>query len=391
MVESALSEKPKVQRIADTVSHYFVQIVVIVSALTFFIWVKFTGNMEQAVQFSLAVLVVSCPCALGIATPLAVVVGISEALTKGILVKKPSSFEIFPKIDTVVFDKTGTLTEGRFQVVRYELRSSDALDIVYTMETYSNHPIARAIREFAEKQGARKIELAECREKVGRGVECGEYFIGEYEDENIPEDVWKAVALRRNGEVLAVFYLKDTLRQEAKFVVNEIKRMGLTAVLISGDRTETTKFVARELGFDSFMAEVKPEEKKEVVKSLQEEGLRVAMVGDGVNDAPALAQSDLSFAVPHGVDITKQVGDIVLLSGITKLPESFKLGKKVNNKIKQNLAWAFVYNLIGIPVASGLFYKFGVYLKPELAGLLMALSSVTVVANTVLLRAGSRG
>ncbi len=391
MVESALSEKPKVQRIADTVSHYFVQIVVIVSALTFFIWVKFTGNMEQAVQFSLAVLVVSCPCALGIATPLAVVVGISEALTKGILVKKPSSFEIFPEIDTVVFDKTGTLTEGRFQVVRYELLSSEALDIVYTMETYSNHPIARAIREFAERQGAKKIELAECREKVGRGVECGEYFIGEYEDENIPEDVWKAVALRRNGEVLAVFYLKDTLRQEAKFVVNEIKRMGLTAVLISGDRTETTKFVARELGFDSFMAEVKPEEKKEVVKSLQEEGLRVAMVGDGVNDAPALAQSDLSFAVPHGVDITKQVGDIVLLSGITKLPESFKLGKKVNNKIKQNLAWAFVYNLIGIPVASGLFYKFGVYLKPELAGLLMALSSVTVVANTVLLRAGSRG
>jgi len=201
--------------------------------------------------------------------------------------------------------------------------------------------------------------------------------------------VWKAVALHRNGEVLAVFYLKDTLRQEAKFVVNEMKKLGLTTILLSGDRTETTKFVAKELGFDSFFAEVKPEEKREMIKSLQEEGLKVAMVGDGVNDAPALAQSDLSFAVPTGVDITKQVGDVVLLSGISRLPESFKLGKRVNSKIKQNLLWAFLYNVIGIPVAAGALYNYGIYLKPELAGLLMALSSISVVANTVLLQAGS--
>ncbi len=389
MVESALSEKPRIQRIADTVSHYFVQAVVVVSAATFFLWVKLTGSMEMAVQFSLAVLVISCPCAMGIATPLAVVVGISKALSRGILIKKPSSLEVFPLINAIVFDKTGTLTEGRFQVVRYELRSSEALDIAYSMESFSNHPIAKAIRDFAKKNGARKVELAGCREVLGRGVECGEYFIGEYEDENIPEDVWKAVALRRNGEVLAVFYLKDTLRQEAKFVVSEMKKLGLTTILLSGDRTETTKFVAKELGFDSFFAEVKPEEKKEMIKGLQEEGLRVAMVGDGVNDAPALAQSDLSFAVPHGVDITKQVGDVVLLSGVAKLPESFRLGKKVNSKIKQNLVWAFLYNVVGIPVAAGLFYKYGVYLKPELAGLLMALSSVSVVANTILLQAGS--
>ncbi|EDP76312.1 cation transporting ATPase (E1-E2 family) protein [Hydrogenivirga sp. 128-5-R1-1] len=389
MVESALSEKPRIQRIADTVSHYFVQAVVVVSAATFFLWVKLTGSMEMAVQFSLAVLVISCPCAMGIATPLAVVVGISKALSRGILIKKPSSLEVFPLINAIVFDKTGTLTEGRFQVVRYELRSSEALDIAYSMESFSNHPIAKAIRDFAKKNGARKVELVGCREVLGRGVECGEYFIGEYEDENIPEDVWKAVALRRNGEVLAVFYLKDTLRQEAKFVVSEMKKLGLTTILLSGDRTETTKFVAKELGFDSFFAEVKPEEKKEMIKGLQEEGLRVAMVGDGVNDAPALAQSDLSFAVPHGVDITKQVGDVVLLSGVAKLPESFRLGKKVNSKIKQNLVWAFLYNVVGIPVAAGLFYKYGVYLKPELAGLLMALSSVSVVANTILLQAGS--
>ncbi|WP_457599787.1 heavy metal translocating P-type ATPase [Hydrogenivirga sp.] len=389
MVERSLSEKPKIQRLADTVSHYFVQVVVLISALTFFLWIKFTGNMEQAVQFSLAVLVISCPCALGIATPLAVVVGISKALTKGILIKKPSSLEVFPKINAVVFDKTGTLTEGRFQVVRYELRSSEALDLAYTMESYSNHPIARAIREFAKKQGAKEVALTGCRERLGQGIECGEYFIGEYEEEDIPKDVWKAVALRKNGEVLAVFYLKDTLRQEAKFVVNEVKKLGMTTILISGDRTEVTKFVAKELGFDSFMAEVKPEEKREAVRSLQEEGFRVAMVGDGVNDAPALAQADLSFAVPHGVDITKQVGDVLLISGIARLPESFRLGISVDRKIKQNLAWAFIYNLVGIPVAAGMFYKFGIYLKPEVAGLLMSLSSVSVVANTMLLRAKS--
>lgn len=391
MIEEALSEKPKIQKLADRVSHYFVQTVVLISALTFLSWIKLGANFEQAVQFALAVLVISCPCALGIATPLAVAVGISKALTRGILIKRPSTLEVFPKINMVVFDKTGTLTEGRFQVVRYELRSSEALDVVYTMEGYSNHPIAKAIRDFAKKQGARAIELDGCKELLGRGIVCGEYFIGEYEEEALPEDVWKAVALKRNGEILAVFYLKDTLRQEAKLVVGEMKKLGLKTVLLSGDRTKTTKFVAKELGFDSFMAEVKPEEKRRVVASLQEEGFKVAMVGDGVNDAPALAQADLSFAVPHGVDITKQVGDVVLLSGIGKLPESFRLGESVSNKIRQNLAWAFVYNVVGIPVAAGLFYKFGVYLKPELAGLMMALSSVSVVANTLLLWKGSKG
>ena len=390
MVESALSEKPRVQRLADKVSHYFVQFVVIVASLTFFLWIKLTGNLEMAVQFSLAVLVISCPCALGIATPLAVVVGISKALTKGILIKKPSSIEVFPKIDTIVFDKTGTLTEGKFQVVKWEIFAPDALDIVLTMESLSNHPIAVAIREFAKKQGAKQLELSGCREVVGKGIECGDYFIGEYVDDSIPEDVWKAVALRKGDEVLAVFYLKDTLRQEAKLVVGEIKKMGLTTVLLSGDRTETTKFVAMELGFDSFMAEVKPEEKKSIVKSLQEEGFRVAMVGDGVNDAPALAQADLSFAVPHGVDMTKQVGDVVLLSGIGSLPEAFRLGKQVNRKILQNLGWAFVYNVVGIPISAGVLYKFGIYLKPEIAGLLMALSSISVVANTVLLSKSSK-
>ena len=388
MVDTALLEKPKVQRLADRVSHYFVQVVLLISVLTFFLWIKLGGSLEQAVQFSLAVLVVSCPCALGIATPLAIVVGISRALSRGILIKKPSSLELLSKIDVLVFDKTGTLTEGKFGVVRCDLRSPEALDIALTMESRSNHPVAKAIREYALKQGAREVELVGCKELIGKGIRCGEYFIGGYDMQE--EDSWKTVALKKGEEVLALFYLKDTLRQEARYVVSEMKKMGIKTLLLSGDRASSTRLVAEELGFDDFVAEVKPEEKKEFIKSLQDRGLKVAMVGDGLNDAPALAQADLSFAVVGGADITKQTGDIVLLSGIGSLPEAFRLGLTVNRKIKQNLLWAFIYNVVGIPLAGGLFFKFGLYLKPEIAGLLMALSSVSVVANTVLMRSGSK-
>ncbi len=385
MVEQALADKPKIQRIADKVSHYFVQLVILISLITFALWMLKTGDLQKAVQFSLAVLVISCPCALGIATPLAVAVGISKALTKGILIKKPSSLEVFPQIDIVVFDKTGTVTEGKFKVVKFEAHSPEALDLALTLEQVSNHPIAKAIRDFAKSRGAKALQLTGCRELVGKGVECGDYFIGEFEKDLPSEGDLKKVALTKGDEVIAVFYLQDTILEKAHSVIKTLKSMGLKTVLLSGDREETTRRVARELEFDDFIAQVKPEEKKEVILSLQRQGHKVAMVGDGVNDAPALAQADLSFAVPHGTDITKQVGDVVLLRGIEVLPQAFRLGKRVNSKIKQNLFWAFIYNLVGIPVASGIFYGAGIYLKPEIAGLMMALSSVSVVANTLLL------
>jgi len=386
MIDRALAEKPRIQRLADRISHYFVQAVVVIAALTFLLWLKASGDLQKAVQFSLAVLVISCPCALGIATPLAVVVGISRALRAGILIKRPPAIEVFPKVDLVIFDKTGTLTEGRFQVVECDLKSDTALDIALSLESRSNHPIARAIREFARSRGAREIPLADCREIAGRGVQCGEYFIGDAGEERTASDhVTKRIALRKGDELLAVFHLRDTLRKEARAVVSAVKALGLKPVLLSGDRESATRSVAQELGFEEFIAEVSPEDKKRVVEEFQRKGHVVAMVGDGINDAPALAQADLSFAVPHGVDITKQVGDVILLSGIRSLPYAFSLCREVNAKIKQNLGWAFVYNVVGIPIAGGALYKFGVYLKPEIAGLMMALSSLSVVANTLLL------
>lgn len=382
LIDSALGDKPKIQRFADRVSHYFVQFVIAMSLFVFLLWMGKTGDVQTATRFSLALLVISCPCALGIATPLAVAVGVSIALRKGILIKKPSLIEVFPKIDLLVFDKTGTLTEGKFRVTGSEIFSDKALDIAYSMERGSNHPVARAVRDFAREKGAKEIELGECKEVRGKGVVCGELFIGAPEKER----GLKKVVLKRGGEVLAIFYLRDELRKEARDVVKEVKGMGIETVLLSGDGPSMTKRVAEEVGIDRFFASMTPEEKRERVRAFQKEGKVVAMVGDGINDAPALAQADLSFAVAQGTDITKRAGDVILLSGIQNLPFAFRLGRAVSGKIKQNLLWAFLYNVVSMPVAAGLFYNWGLYLKPELAGLMMSLSSLSVVLNTLLLK-----
>ncbi len=382
LVDEAISEKPKIQRIVDRVSHYFVQGVVLIALTTLGFWLYATGDLQRAVQFSLAVLVVACPCALGIATPLAVVVGLSESLKRGVLVKKPSVFEVIPKIDLMVFDKTGTLTEGRFEVVEAKVMDPEALSVAYTAEKVSNHPIARAIREFARREGAKEIPLPDCREEKGRGVRCGDYFVGTREGKDSP---FKEVVVKRGEKTLALFFLRDKLREEAGEVVKEVKSLGIRTLIISGDRRDITRKVAEELGFDGFVAEVLPEGKKVEIEKLQRRGHTVGMVGDGINDAPALAQADVSFAMSQGADIAKQAGDVVLLSGIRGLVFALKFGRRVSSKIKQNLFWAFAYNSLGIPVAAGVFYKFGIFLKPEIAGLLMALSSLSVVLNTLTL------
>ncbi len=383
LVDSALSEKPEVQRLADKVSHYFVQFVILLSVIVFSVWFYLTGDIQKAVQFSLAVLVISCPCAFGIAVPLAVATGISKFLEKGILIKKPSIIEIIPKINMMVFDKTGTITEGKFRVKEFKAFSEDALDIAYTMESVSNHPVARSIREFARSRGAKEVNLKGCKEIIGKGIVCGEFFIGS--DGNV-KGCSKSVVLKKKDKILAIFCLEDTLREEAKRVIEEIKSLGIKIFLLSGDREEITQKVAKELGFDEFKGGVSPEEKLKVIEELQKKGFKVSMVGDGINDAPALAKADLSVAIAQGSDITKQVGDVILLSGISSLPHVFKIGILTVRKIKQNIAWAFVYNIMGIPVAGGLLYKFGIVLKPEIAGLMMALSSLSVVLNTLTMK-----
>lgn len=387
MVEEALNSKPRLQRLADRVSHYFVQVVVLISLITFAAWFTLTEDLQTSITFSLAVLVISCPCALGIATPLAVAVGIVRSLKEGILIKKPEVLEKVGDIELLLFDKTGTLTEGRFRVVKAEAFTDDAYSYALSMEKISNHPVAKAIVEFCKSKGAKELDLGNCKEEVGVGITCGNLTAREASFWGISTNgASNVVGVGTEDKLYALFYLEDRIRPEAKEVIERIKSLGIKPVLITGDREDKAKKVAESLGFEEFFAQVRPEDKLNKVEELQRQGYRVGMVGDGVNDAPAMAKADVSFAVNTGTDITKQVGDIVLLSGIRALPSSVVWGRATYRKIKENLFWAFAYNSVGIPVAAGLLYKWGIYLKPEIAGLLMALSSLSVVLNTLRLR-----
>ncbi len=382
LIEESLHEKPEIQKLSDKVSHYFVQVVILLSIITFVAWYLLSGELQKAVLFSLSVLVVSCPCAFGIAVPLTTAVGIYKALKKSLLVKKPSVFELVPKLRAVVFDKTGTLTEGKLKVERVEL-DEKYYPIVYAMEEYSNHPVAVALREFLKNKVRSKAKLENCEEVVGVGVRCGRFIVGKGSLWNLNgENGAMTVGFGTEDRLIGYFVLKDKLRDEAKEVIKFLKDKGIRVILLTGDREENARSVADELGIEEVISDVKPEEKREVIRELRKEGLVVGMVGDGINDSPALATADLGIAVSSGTDVAKVTGDVII-HNLLSLKELFLLSERVYGKIKENLFWALVYNALFIPVSAGIFYKFGVHLKPEFAGLLMSLSSVSVVMNTL--------
>jgi Cu2+-exporting ATPase/Cu+-exporting ATPase len=373
LVEESLSKKPSLQRLADRFSHYFVQFVVAVSFLAFLLWYLKTGDLRLSVNFSLAVLVVSCPCAFGIAVPLALVMGLLRCYRKGVLVKNPAVFE--RQVDIVVLDKTGTLTEGKPQLVDIKLYDETALKLACGLAVASNHPYSIAIRQYCQQKGVSPIELQECKEEPGTGIYSNGLFLGRSEEGH--------VALKEGNRLLAEFFFEDKLREEAKEVVSYLKRKGIKLFMLTGDKKEKAIKIAKELNIDQFLAEAKPEDKLKVVEELQSKGYRVAVVGDGINDAPAMAKADLSVAIGSGTDLAKRVGDVILLKGLKGLMDFFELKDKTIRRVKENLFWAFFYNTLSIPLAGGLLYSKGFYLKPELAGLLMALSSLSVVLNSV--------
>ncbi len=371
LVEDALVQKPKVQRLADRVSHYFVQFAIGLSFLVFLFWFFKTGDLQKAITFSLAVMVISCPCAFGIAVPLVLTVGLARAYQRGVLVKKPEAFE--KGIDILLIDKTGTLTEGKPKVK--EVRSyGDYLNLAYSLSLKSNHPYSVAIMEYCKSLGAKEITLKDCREEVGVGVFCEGYMLGR-------GDKGQTV-LMENRKVLAEFYFEESLRESAKEVLEYIRSIGVELFLVSGDEEERVKKVAKQLGIDRWFAKMDPQGKLSLLEGLQAKGYRVGMVGDGINDAPVLAKADLSFAMGSGTDVAKFTTDVILNSGLVGLREFFRLSKWVSRRIKQNLLWAFGYNVLAIPIAGGVFYPH-LFIKPEFAGLLMALSSLSVVINSL--------
>ncbi|MFN3567381.1 MAG: heavy metal translocating P-type ATPase [Caldimicrobium sp.] len=376
MVEEAISRKPPLQRIVDKISHYFVQVIIILSLLVFVLWYQRTGNLPLSFNFALALLVISCPCALGIAVPLVISVGLVRSYKKGLLVKDPAVFEKAQSINCLILDKTGTLTKGKPQIISFKEYKEDALSIAFGLAKTSSHPYSRAIVEFAMKKGITPKEFKECKEVPGEGIYCGDYFFGK-------SSKFKGLSLQKGDTLLAEFIVEDELREDAKEIIEFLQKSGIKIILATGDTQTKAEKVASLLGIKEVYAEVKPEDKLKLVEEFQGKGYKVGMVGDGINDAPALAKADLSFVMAEGTDLSKRIGEVILLSGLRGLQVFFQNTFWLRKRIFQNLFWAFLYNILGIPIAGGLLYSYGVVLKPEIAGLMMALSSISVVLNSV--------
>ena len=415
LVQEAQGSKPPVQRIADKAVSYFIPVVLLVAISSFIVWYFILGDtLENKLLFSLtnliSVLVVACPCALGLATPTAVTVGLGRGAEFGVLIKKGEALEISQKLTTVIFDKTGTLTKGRPEVTDIigTGRDDDALlKMVASVEHNSSHPLAEAIVRKAREKKVKLVTVKNFDTLSGKGVvavvDGKEMIIGNrilFSEKNISFQKFeqKIVQLESEGKtvlligfgnkLIGLMAIADTLKETTKAAITAFKNMGLKVVMITGDNPRTASAVGKQIGIDTVLAEVLPQDKALEVKKLQEKGEVVAFVGDGINDAPALAQADVGIAIGSGTDVAMESGEIVLMKDdLLDAVGAVQLSKKVMTRIKQNIFWAFAYNTALIPVAAGVLYPFfGITFRPELAGLAMAMSSVTVITLSLLLK-----
>lgn len=413
MVQSAQGSKAPVQRIVDKISGIFVPVVVLLSFLTFVCWLVIGGEsyFSYALLSAVSVLVIACPCALGLATPTALMVGMGKGAEQHILIKDAFALENLCKVDTVVLDKTGTLTEGVPVVTDSYWISDDNiryLDVLYTAEQKSEHPLASAILCWLEESGAKVCEAENFESLTGRGVriqvEGVTYWVGsqgllDIFQAGIPEKVRKQIGQwQEDGQsvvfygqetrLLAVLAISDRIKPTSAEAVKELKKQGIEVHLLTGDGVRTAERVAATLDIGYYKAEVMPNDKEEYIISLQQQGKKVAMVGDGINDSQALARADVSIAMGKGTDIAMDVAMVTLItSDLLLLPGAIRLSKQTVRLIYQNLFWVFIYNVIGIPLAAGVLFPInGLLLNPMLASAAMAFSSVSVVLNSLRLK-----
>ncbi|EDP57469.1 heavy metal translocating P-type ATPase, partial [Vibrio sp. AND4] len=413
MVRAAQSSKPAIAKLADQISSVFVPVVVGIAIFAALIW--FAVGPEPKASYMLVVtttvLIIACPCALGLATPLSVTVGVGKAAELGILIKDADALQLASKIDTVVFDKTGTLTQGKpsvQQVFTQDATSQEhLLALAYAAERQSEHPLAKAVCDYAKQHNTDSIELDSFENIRGRGItatyQAQPLFIGslqfmqteqidispmERAIQDCANKAWTPVAIALNNKLIGLIAITDPIKPDAKQAVSALTSQGIKTVMLTGDNQHVADAIGKELGIDSIMAQVMPDEKAQHIEQLQSQGLTVAMIGDGINDAPALALADLGVAMGSGSDVAIESSQMTILNtSPMAVVHAIELSRATLKNMKQNLFGAFVYNSLGIPIAAGVLYPvFGFLLSPVVAGAAMALSSITVVSNANRLR-----
>ncbi len=411
LIEDAQGSKAPIQGYADRIAAWFVPAVIGVAILTFVIWFFFLGApLSSAILAFVSVIVIACPCALGLGTPTAVMVGTGRGAELGILIKGGEPLEATSHINAVVFDKTGTLTKGKPEVTDVvklsDMNEKEIVMIAGSLENTSEHPLAESICEYAKQQNVTLKQTSNFRAVPGHGVvamiDGVEYHLGnrklmaqlnhelgsaEQQLQKLEENGKTAMILASKESVLGIIAAADVLKETSVEAVKQLLKMNVQVYMLTGDNQRTAKAIAKQAGIKNVLAEVLPQDKANEIKKLQSKGLRVAMVGDGINDSPALAQAEVGIAMGSGTDVAMEAGGIVIIKNdLRDVINAIKLSKKTMGKIKQNLFFALFYNVAGIPIAAGAFAGLGIVLRPELAGLSMALSSVSVVMNSLLLK-----
>ncbi len=415
LVQDANATKAPIQNLADKISGIFVPIVIVIALATFVVWLLLGHPLEFAMRLAISVLVISCPCALGLATPVVIMVATGKGAESGVLIKSAESLEVLHEVDAIAFDKTGTITEGKPFVTDVRpiqgIEADDLLRYATAIEQGSEQPLASAIIEAAMKKELDIPETKDFEAVPGRGVRGQVMVDGEFQtilggnkalmaDNNIDFEFAFGDAeelagqgktpmyFALNNKLIGLIAAADVIKNTSESALKQLKELGIETIMITGDNQKTAQAIADELGIDEFVADVLPQQKDEIISSYHEKGKKIAMVGDGINDAPALARANVGIAIGAGTDVAIESADIVLIkSDLQDVATAVRLSHETIKKIKQNLFWAFIYNVIGIPIAAGLLYPFtGITLNPMFAAAAMSLSSVFVVTNALLLQ-----